>query len=491
MQAGSGRTQGIDALDIRHYLRVVWKRKWLIVAVVAATTGAAWILQSRQVPIFQAATTVLIEPEPPRVVNFAADVNPGTGNTQEYYATQQRIITSRPVVGATIQRLDLKTRIPALRGSSDPVGSFVRRTTVDAVRNTRLINVRFESPDPQIAADVANGLAAEYVRYIVDQKHRTAKEALAWLNEQIGELRGKTKVSTAALQAFQARADLLGLQEQRQLTQAKIIDINRTYQEAQNQRLTMESRLKELTDVAKDPNAAESILRVADDPLIRKPQAEASDLCRGGGAAAGGRGWECREQRFRHLGLYTAYALDVFAREGLTVVDVDELTTHGGFLRVYARHRDDDSERPSARVGELLARETAAGLRRLERYHEFAEQVRETKRALLDFLIATTRKGQTIVGYGAPAKGNTLLNYCGVRTDLIAYTVDRSPHKQGMFLPGTRIPIHAPERIAETRPDYLLILPWNLKDEIMEQMAGIREWGGRFVVPVPRVEVYA
>jgi C-methyltransferase C-terminal domain len=113
-----------------------------------------------------------------------------------------------------------------------------------------------------------------------------------------------------------------------------------------------------------------------------------------------------------------------------------------------------------ARVGELLARETAAGLRRLERYHEFAEQVRETKRALLDFLIATTRKGQTIVGYGASAKGNTLLNYCGVRTDLIAYMVDRSPHKQGMFLPGTRIPIHAPER-------------------------------GRFVVPVPRVEVYA
>jgi hypothetical protein len=125
----------------------------------------------------------------------------------------------------------------------------------------------------------------------------------------------------------------------------------------------------------------------------------------------------------------------------------------------------------------------------LERYHEFAEQARETKRALLDFLIAARRKGQSIVGYGAPAKGNTLLNYCGVRTDFIDYTVDRSPHKQGLYLPGTRIPIHAPDRIAQTRPDYVLILPWNLRQEIAGQMAGIREWGGRFVVPVPRAEV--
>jgi hypothetical protein len=111
------------------------------------------------------------------------------------------------------------------------------------------------------------------------------------------------------------------------------------------------------------------------------------------------------------------------------------------------------------------------------------------KRALLDFLISAKRKGQSIVGYGAPAKGNTLLNYCGVRRDFLEYTVDRSPHKQGLFLPGTRIPIHAPERIMETRPDYVLILPWNLKDEIMEQMSAIRDWGGRFVVPVPRAEV--
>jgi len=278
MQAGSRSTQGnAGALDLRHYFRVVWKRKWLILAVLGATTGAAWVVQSQQIPIFQATATILIEPEPPRVVNIA-DVTPGPGNAQEYYATQQRIITSRPVVEAAIERLDLKTRLPAIGRSSDPVGRFVRRTSVEAVRNTRLLAVRFEDPDPVIAADVANGLAAEFVRHNMNLKHRTAREALAWLNEQIGELRGKARASSAALQAFQARADLLGIQEQRQLTQAKIIDSNRTYQEAHNQRLSMESKLKELRDVAKDPNAAESILRVADDPLIRKLKIEASDL---------------------------------------------------------------------------------------------------------------------------------------------------------------------------------------------------------------------
>jgi SAM-dependent methyltransferase len=179
----------------------------------------------------------------------------------------------------------------------------------------------------------------------------------------------------------------------------------------------------------------------------------------------------------------------IFARHGLAVVDVDELTTHGGSLRIHARHRDDPTQPATDRVAAVIAAEERARLMTLERYHEFAEQARETKRALLDFLIAARRKGQSIVGYGAPAKGNTLLNYCGVRTDFIDYTVDRSPHKQGLYLPGTRIPIHAPDRIAQTRPDYVLILPWNLRQEIAGQMAGIREWGGRFVVPVPRAEV--
>jgi hypothetical protein len=185
-----------------------------------------------------------------------------------------------------------------------------------------------------------------------------------------------------------------------------------------------------------------------------------------------------------------AVVREIFARHGLTVVDVDELATHGGSLRVHARHRGDPTQPVSERVAAVVAAEEAAGLRTLETYQAFAEQVRETKRALLDFLIATKRKVHSIAGYGAPAKGNTLLNYCGVRTDFIDYTVDRSPHKQGRFLPGTRIPIHAPERIAETKPDYVLILPWNLRDEIAEQMAVVREWGGRFLVPIPRIEAF-
>jgi SAM-dependent methyltransferase len=179
----------------------------------------------------------------------------------------------------------------------------------------------------------------------------------------------------------------------------------------------------------------------------------------------------------------------VLGRHGLRVVDVEELPTHGGSLRVHARHKEEAGQGGPGRVEALIAEEEAAGLTRQERYARFAEQARETKRALLDFLIGVKRKGQSIAGYGAPAKGNTLLNYCGVRGDFLEYTVDRSPHKQGLFLPGTRIPIHPPERIMETKPDYVLILPWNLKAEIMEQMSVIAEWGGRFVVPVPRAEV--
>jgi SAM-dependent methyltransferase len=192
-------------------------------------------------------------------------------------------------------------------------------------------------------------------------------------------------------------------------------------------------------------------------------------------------------EHFSYFSLATAEA--IFASQGLTLFDVEELPTHGGSLRIYARHAGDDSRAVGPAVAELKAREAAAGLGSLAPYAAFAEQVRETKRALLDFLIAAKREGKSVAGYGAPAKGNTLLNYCGIREDFIDYTVDRSPHKQGRYLPGTRIPIHAPEKLRETRPDYVLILPWNLKDEIVAQMAHIREWGGRFVVPIPRVEV--
>ncbi|MGH7325265.1 MAG: methyltransferase domain-containing protein [Candidatus Rokuibacteriota bacterium] len=180
----------------------------------------------------------------------------------------------------------------------------------------------------------------------------------------------------------------------------------------------------------------------------------------------------------------------IFAAHGLTLFDVDELPTHGGSLRIYARHAADTWRPVTERAHALRAREEAGGFNRLERYASFTEQVHETKRRLLDFLIAAKRQGKSIVGYGAPGKGNTLLNYCGIRTDFLDYTVDRNPYKHGKYTPGTHIPIHPPERIAETRPDYVLILPWNLKDEIMEQMAGIRAWGGQFVVPIPDAKVY-
>lgn len=194
-------------------------------------------------------------------------------------------------------------------------------------------------------------------------------------------------------------------------------------------------------------------------------------------------------EHFSYFSFLTAEK--IFAAHGLTLFDVEELSTHGGSLRIYACHVEDRSKVVSARVHELRAREESAGFARLDRYHSFAEQVKETKGKLLEFLIEAKRAGKQIVGYGAPGKGNTLLNFCGIRTDFLNYTVDRSPHKQGKFLPGTHIPIYSPDRIKQTRPDYLLILPWNLKNEIIKQNAYIREWGGQFVVPIPAVKVYS
>jgi SAM-dependent methyltransferase len=179
----------------------------------------------------------------------------------------------------------------------------------------------------------------------------------------------------------------------------------------------------------------------------------------------------------------------VFASHGLTLFDVEELPTHGGSLRIYGRHADDVSHPVSERARALLARELARGFERLEFSGDFAERVKSTKRALLEFLIDTKRAGKSIVGYGAPGKGNTLLNYCGIRGDFLDYTVDRNPYKQGKYTPGTHIPIFDPDRIRATRPDFLLILPWNLSREITEQMAYVRAWGCRFVVPIPTVTV--
>jgi SAM-dependent methyltransferase len=192
-------------------------------------------------------------------------------------------------------------------------------------------------------------------------------------------------------------------------------------------------------------------------------------------------------EHFSYFSFLTAEK--TFARHGLAIFDVQELRSHGGSLRIYARHAEDHDKPITARVEELRQREQQLGFERVETYTAFDGQVKETKRRLLDFLIAARRAGKSVAGYGAPGKGNTLLNYCGIRTDFLDYTVDRNPYKQGKFLPGTHIPIFPPEKIVETKPDYVLILPWNLKDEIVAQLSYIREWGGKFVVPIPEAAV--
>ena|SRR5882672_1056012 len=193
-----------------------------------------------------------------------------------------------------------------------------------------------------------------------------------------------------------------------------------------------------------------------------------------------------------HFSYFSYMAAEkIFEHHGLTLFDVEELPTHGGSLRIYARRSEAKDMLETERSREMKKRERDAGFGRIETYRNFEEQVKETKRKLLAFLIEAKRDGKSVAGYGAPGKGNTLLNYCGIRTDFIDYTVDRNPYKQGKFLPGTHIPIFHPDRILETKPDYLFILPWNFKDEIMQQMAGIRKWGGKFVVPIPEVRVYS
>jgi len=192
-------------------------------------------------------------------------------------------------------------------------------------------------------------------------------------------------------------------------------------------------------------------------------------------------------EHFSYLSLGTVER--IFAHHGLRLFDVEELSTHGGSLRIYACHADDASKADTGEVQRVKAGERAFGLDSLRGYDGFERRVRDTKNKLLRFLIEAREAGKTVVGYGAPGKGNTLLNYCGIRTDYLDYTVDRSPHKQGRYTPGTHIPILAPERIRETRPDYVLILPWNLQQEITRSMSYIREWGGRFVVPIPAVRV--
>jgi hypothetical protein len=193
-----------------------------------------------------------------------------------------------------------------------------------------------------------------------------------------------------------------------------------------------------------------------------------------------------------HFSYFSLFSVSqVFEKHGLTIFDVEEVPTHGGSLRIYAQHAGKGGRPVSGRIHELQSQERAAGFLKLDPYLTFSGQIAAAKRTLLAFLIEAKNNGKVIAAYGAPAKGNTLLNYCGVKTDFIDYTVDRSPYKQGHFLPGCHIPIMPPEHVRETKPDFMLILAWNLRDEVMEQMSFIRSWGGKFVVPLPDVKVYA
>lgn len=179
----------------------------------------------------------------------------------------------------------------------------------------------------------------------------------------------------------------------------------------------------------------------------------------------------------------------IFRSHGLVLFDVEELPTHGGSIRIFARHQEDSTRGISERVVAMKESELKKGLLGMDTYLGFGEEVKAVKRDILDFLIRAKRDGKSIAGYGAPAKGNTLLNYCGIRSDFIEFTVDRSPYKQNKYLPGTHIPVFSPEKLRERRPDFVFILPWNLKEEVMDQMKCIRDWGGRFVIPIPGIEV--
>jgi len=192
-------------------------------------------------------------------------------------------------------------------------------------------------------------------------------------------------------------------------------------------------------------------------------------------------------EHYSYLSLYTVEK--IFSEHGLHLFDVEELPTHGGSIRIYAQHQESGVHTQTTRYQAILKRELDAGIDQLTYYSAFTEQVKATKRRILSFLISAKESGKTVVGYGAPGKGNTLLNYCGIGTDFLDFTVDRNPYKQGHFLPGSHIPILHPDAIRQARPDYVLILPWNLKDEIMQQLSYIQDWGGRFVLPIPELSI--
>ncbi len=264
---------------IRDYLLVLRKHQWVITAVFLITVLTVAVWTFLEVPIYSSTATVLIDPEPPKVLNIQEVAPMGvSGWDPNYYPTQYELIKSKPVVDRAIEALGLKRRMPELADAREPHRVLQGALSVEPKRNTRLILIRYESRDPAIAAEVANAIAAAYVQYNLDLKLKGARDALAWLTAEAASLKKRVEESSAALQNYRVKAGILGTQEQRQITAQKIMDFNKAYLEAQAQRLSVEAKLRELGQIARDPAGAQTIFTVADNPLIQKLKAEVSEL---------------------------------------------------------------------------------------------------------------------------------------------------------------------------------------------------------------------
>jgi succinoglycan biosynthesis transport protein ExoP len=259
------------------YYRILRKHRWLVAGLFLLTVLTVTVWTFVQTPIYQASATVLIEPEAAKVLNIQEVTSIGAP-TQEYYRTQYEIITSRPILQKVVDVLNLKKRVPAIGEADDPAAALASRVTVEPKRNTRLVLVKAEHPDPALAADIANAVARQYAKHNLDIKLKGAQDALAWLTEQMTALKDKVQESSVALQNYRVKVGILGMQEQRQITAAKIMDFNKAYLEAQAQRLSVEAKMNELARVAGDKGGSQTIFTVADNALIQKLKAEASDL---------------------------------------------------------------------------------------------------------------------------------------------------------------------------------------------------------------------
>ena len=266
-----------EEIHLRDYIQVLRKRRWMIISIFIIVVATAAIRTYLQIPIYQASSRVVIDPEPPKVLNIQ-EVAPLGAQNQMYYTTQYELIKSRPVMEKVIENFNLTKRLPELAEAKDPVAVLLRSVAVVPKRTTRLVDIKFEHPDPALAAVVANAIAHIYTRSNLDLKLQGAREALAWLSEQMTELRAKVQDSSMALQNYRIKVGIVGIEEQRRITTGKIMNFNNAYLNAQAQRLAVWAKLKELRDIARDPVGAQTIFTVADNSLIQKLKAQAADL---------------------------------------------------------------------------------------------------------------------------------------------------------------------------------------------------------------------